>query len=277
MRIGTYYFPTDYGIEPGELARAVEDRGFESLYFCEHTHIPVSRRTPFPAGGELPKCYIHTHDPFVALSFAAAATRKIKLGTGICLIAQRDPIVTAKVIASLDMLSGGRFLFGIGGGWNVDEMENHGTTYDKRFQIVKERILAMKQLWTQEEGEFHGDHVNFDPAWSYPKPTQKPHPPVLLGGETDYTLKRVVEYCDGWLPFGFNFDPKAQLERLHKFADQAGRDPAELSVTLFAVPPKREVIEKQREGGVDEILLTIPDESRDDILKHLDEIAPLAG
>src|SRR5919109_3827006 len=172
MLVGAYYFPTDYGIAIGELARALEARGFESLFLCEHTHIPVSRRTPFPGGGELPKRYAHTHDPFVALSFAAAATKRLRLGTGICLIPERDPIVTAKEVASLDQLSGGRFIFGIGGGWNVEEMENHGTRYNIRFKLLRERILAMKSLWTQQEAAFHGEMVNFDPVWSYPKPAQ---------------------------------------------------------------------------------------------------------
>ena len=176
MRVGVFYFPTDYGIETGELAGALEARGFESLFVCEHTHIPVSRRTPFPSGGELPKRYKHTHDPFVALSFAAAATHKLVIGTGICLIAQRDPIVTAKCVASLDRLSGGRFVFGIGGGWNADEMENHGTRYETRFKLMRERVLAMKALWTEEEASFHGEMVRFDPVWSYPKPAQRPHP-----------------------------------------------------------------------------------------------------
>ena len=183
MRVGIFYFPTDYGIDIRELARAAEERGFESLLLPEHTHIPTSRRTPYPGGGDLPKAYSHTHDPFVALSFAAAATTKILLGTGICLIPQRDPIVTAKCVASLDQLSNGRFLFGIGGGWNVDEMENHGARYETRFKLMRERILAMKALWTQDEAAFHGEMVNFDPVWSYPKPAQKPHPPILLGGD----------------------------------------------------------------------------------------------
>ena len=165
MRVGVFYFPTDYGIDIRELARAAEERGFESLLLPEHTHIPTSRRTPYPGGGELPKAYSHTHDPFVALSFAAAATTKILLGTGICLIPQRDPIVTAKCVASLDRLSNGRFLFGIGGGWNIDEMENHGARYETRFKLMRERILAMKALWTQEEAAFHGEMVNFDPVW----------------------------------------------------------------------------------------------------------------
>src|SRR4051812_39056261 len=172
MQIGVFYFPADYGINIVELARALEERGFESLFVPEHTHIPVSRKSPFPSGGELPKRYAHTHDPFVALSFAAAATRKLMLGTGICLIPERDPIVTAKCVASLDQLSGGRFIFGIGGGWNVEEMENHGARYNTRFKLMRERILAMQALWTQEEASFHGEFVNFDPVWSYPKPAQ---------------------------------------------------------------------------------------------------------
>ena len=176
MLAGVFYFPTDYGIDIGELARAVEERGLESLFVCEHTHIPVSRKTPFPGGGELPKRYVHTHDPFVALSFAAAATKKIKLGTGICLIPQRDPIVTAKQVASLDQLSGGRFIFAMGGGWNVDEMENHGAKYETRFKLLRERVLAMKELWTKEKAEYHGQFVNFDPVWLYPKPKQQAAP-----------------------------------------------------------------------------------------------------
>jgi probable F420-dependent oxidoreductase len=179
MLIGAFHFPTDYGIEIGELARALEQRGFESLFVCEHTHIPVSRRSPYPGGGELPKRYSHTHDPFVALSFAAAATRTLKLGTGIALIPQREAIITAKSVASLDRLSGGRFIFAIGGGWNVEEMENHGARYETRFKLLRERVLAMKALWTQEQAEFHGEFVNFDPVWQYPKPKQKPHPPIL--------------------------------------------------------------------------------------------------
>src|SRR6202158_4425209 len=173
MHIGVCMFATDYAIRIDELAREAESRGFESLFVPEHTHIPVSRRTPFPSGGELPKRYKHTHDPFVALSFAAAATRKLVVGNGICLIAQRDPIVTAKCVASLDRLSGGRFVFGIGGGWNADEMENHGTRYADRFKLMRERILAMKALWTEEEASFHGELVRFDPVWCYPKPAQR--------------------------------------------------------------------------------------------------------
>src|SRR5271163_1033889 len=173
MKVGVFYFPVHYGIAPAELGAALEARGYESLFVCEHTHIPVSRRTPFPSGGELPKRYVHTYDPFVALSFAATATKTLRLGTGICLVPQRDPIVTAKSVASLDVLSKGRFLFGVGGGWNVDEMENHGARYDTRFRLLRERVLAMKALWTEEEASFHGEFVNFDPVWCYPKPAQR--------------------------------------------------------------------------------------------------------
>jgi len=276
MRVGVFYFPTDYGIEIGELARALEERGFESLFVCEHTHIPVSRRSPFPGGGELPKRYAHTHDPFVALSFAAAATRKLLLGTGICLVPQRDPIVTAKSVASLDRLSGGRFLFGIGGGWNAEETENHGTRYDSRFKILRERVLAMKALWTEDEASFHGEVVNFDPVWSYPKPAQRPHPPIFLGGETDHTLKRVISFCDGWFPrAGAGFDPKEAVARLRWAAVDAGRDISTLSITVFRAPADQAGLAAYRDAGIDRALLEVPDLSRDEILRVLDRNAAL--
>jgi probable F420-dependent oxidoreductase len=278
MRVGVFYFPTDYGIDIGELAHALEERGFASLFVPEHTHIPTSRRSPFPAGGELPKKYSHTHDPFVGLSFAAAATRKLLLGTGICLIPERDPIVTAKCVASLDQLSGGRFIFGIGGGWNVEEMENHGARYSTRFKLMRERILAMKALWAQEEASFHGEFVNFDPVWSWPKPSQRPNPPILLGGETDYTLKRIVEYCDGWIPRPVGgFTPRGAVDRLHRMAEAAGRDPASLSITVFRAPADKAALAEYRVSGIDGALLEVPDLSRDEILQLLDRYAPLAA
>jgi probable F420-dependent oxidoreductase len=276
VRIGVTYFPTDYGIDVRELARAVEERGFDSLLFPEHTHIPTSRRTPYPGGGDLPKAYSHSHDPFVALSFAAAATTKILLGTGICLVPQRDPIVTAKSIASLDRLSNGRFVFGIGGGWNVDEMENHGARYETRFKLMRERILAMKALWTQDEASFHGEMVNFDPVWLYPKPLQRPHPPILLGGSSDHTLKRVVEFCDGWLPIARSgFNAKEAVARLQKAAAAAGRDYATLSISAFAAPPQEAILDEYREAGLHRAVLVIPDSTRDEILKALDNYARL--
>ncbi|PWT73377.1 MAG: LLM class F420-dependent oxidoreductase [Proteobacteria bacterium] len=276
MKVGVYHFPTDYGIEVPELAQALEARGFDSLFVCEHTHIPASRRTPFPSGGELPKRYAHTHDPFVALSFAAAATRTLKLGTGIALIPQRDPIVTAKSISSLDRLSGGRFIFAAGGGWNVEEMENHGARYETRFKLMRERILAMKELWTKEAAEFHGEFVNFDPVWQYPKPLQRPHPPILLGGETDHTVQRVVEFADGWFPRApRGWEPKDGAARLRRAAEAAGRDPATLSITVFAAPADAAALSAYREAGIERVLLDAPDKSRDDVLRTLDKYAPL--
>src|ERR1700736_2879562 len=276
MRIGAFYFPTDYGITLAELGRALEDRGFDSLFVPEHTHIPVSRKSPFPGGGELPKRYAHTHDPFVGLAFAAAATKKLLLGTGICLIPERDPIVTAKCVASLDQLSGGRFIFGIGGGWNVEEMENHGARYDTRFKLMRERVLAMKALWTQDEAEYHGEMVDFDKFWSYPKPAQKPTPPIILGGETDYTLRRVVEYCDGWFPRpGRGYEIKEQLARLRRMAEEKGRDPKTLSTSVFRAPPDKAVLKEYEEAGIDRAVLEIPDESSDEILRLLDRYVPI--
>ncbi|MDI1287485.1 MAG: LLM class F420-dependent oxidoreductase [Reyranella sp.] len=277
MRVGVFYFPTDYGIDIAELARALEDRGFDSLFVPEHTHIPLSRKTPFPTGGELPKRYSHTHDPFVGLAFAAAATKKLKVGTGICLVPQHEPIATAKAIASLDQLSGGRFVFGIGAGWNQDEMENHGVRYADRYKQMREHVLAMKELWTKDEGSYHGAFVNFDPAWSWPKPAQRPHPPILLGGETDHTLKRVVEYCDGWFPRPRGgFEATTAIDRLKRMAESVKRDPATLTITVFGAPPDAAALAGYEKAGIPNALLAIPDGTRDEILRHLDTIAPLA-
>jgi probable F420-dependent oxidoreductase len=278
MLVGAFYFPTDYGINIGELAGALEERGFESLFVCEHTHIPVSRRTPFPGGGDLPKRYKHTHDPFVALSFAAAATQRLKLGTGIALMPQRDAIITAKSVASLDQLSNGRFLFALGGGWNVEEMENHGAHYQSRFKLLRERVLAMKALWSQEKAEFHGEFVNFDPVWLYPKPKQQPHPPIYLGGETDHTVRRVVEFCDGWFPRARgDWEPKSAVARLRKAAVDAGRDPDSLTVTVFNAPADQKKLAPYHEAGIDRVLFEIPDLSRDDILRVLDRYVPFTN
>ena len=202
MHFGLTMFAADFAIRIDELAREAEARGFESLWLPEHTHIPASRRSPWPGGADLPKEYWHTHDPFVALAVAAAVTRTLKLATGICLLIERDPITTAKQVASLDVLSNGRFIFGIGGGWNVEEMENHGTTFPTRWKLLRERVEAMKKIWTEETPEYHGTFVNFDKLWSWPKPVQNPHPPIYLGGHSPQVLQRVVDYCDGWLPIG---------------------------------------------------------------------------
>src|SRR5919198_5972995 len=234
MHTGVLMFATDYAIRIDELAREAEARGFESLFVPEHTHIPTSRRSPF-AGGELPKEYWHTLDPFVGLMAAAAATKHLNLGTGICLIIERDTITTAKAAATLDLLSGGRFLFGIGAGWNAEEMEHHGTVFKTRFKKLREQIQAVKEIWTKDVAEFHGEFVNFDPIWCWPKPAQKPHPPVLLGGEGPHTLQRVVDLCDGWFPRGRN--PEVTLtayKELRELAARKGRDMKTISVSIFA-------------------------------------------
>ena len=276
MHKGVFFFPTDYAIEVPELAKELEDRGFESMFLCEHTHIPTSRKSPFPAGGELPQHYIRTHDPFVALSFAAAATKKLMLGTGICLVTQRDPIVTANTVASLDMLSGGRFIFGAGGGWNLEEMENHGTDPKTRFKLLEERLLAMKAMWTEEETSFHGDFVNIETSWCYPKPVQKPHPPIILGGETVHTLRRIVNFCDGWLPrAGPAGAPVETMAKLKAVADEAGRDMSTLSVSVFRPQPDAALLDEYAEAGATRVLLEMPSVGRDDALKKLDEYAAL--
>ncbi|PYM59670.1 MAG: LLM class F420-dependent oxidoreductase [Candidatus Rokuibacteriota bacterium] len=279
MHIGVFIFLTEYTIQPDDLGRALEERGFESLFVPEHTHIPTSRRTPFPGGTELPKEYMHTLDPFVALTAVAAATRRLRVGTGICLVIQHDPIVTAKEVATLDLVSGGRFEFGVGAGWNADEMENHGTAYSTRFQVMRERVLAMKAIWTRETADFHGRFVNFDPIWAYPKPVQKPHPPVLLGGESEHTLRRVVEFCDGWFPRGRNAADAgpvlAGLDRLGVLARQAGRDPKTISTSVFGARPDAPVLDGYRAAGVTRAVFRLPPEGRDRILPLLDQYAKL--
>ena len=278
MDIGICIFNTDYAIRIEELARAVEQRGFESLWVPEHTHIPTSRRTPFPGGGELPRDYSHTLDPFIALTAAAAVTTKLKVGTGICLVIERDPIIMAKEVASLDFTSNGRFLFGIGRGWNAEEMENHGTAFKTRSRVLRERVLAMKEIWTKDEAQFHGDFVDFDPIWSWPKPVQKPHPPVLLGGEGPLTLQRVVDFCEGWFPRARNeklvFDG---IKDLHDRAARAGRDPKSVSVSVFGAPPEAAKLARYREGGVTRAILRLPAEGRDTVLPLLDQWAKLLG
>ncbi len=278
MEIGAIIFATAYSIQVDELARELEARGFGSLVLPEHTHIPTSRQSPWPGGGELPKEYSHTYDPFVALSFAAAATTKLKLATGICLVAQRDPIATAKSVASLDVLSGGRVIFGIGGGWNVEEMNQHGVQYKTRFKQLREHVLAMKALWTEDEASFHGEFVNLEPTWSWPKPIQRPHPPVIIGGETDYTINRVIEFGDGWLPRASpNFDPTVGMTRLREAAGKAGRDMSSLSVSVFRAPPDAQTLESYAQAGIERSLLMLPSDDRDTVLRLLDEYASLVA
>jgi|TARA_B100001971_G_scaffold24822_1_gene19334 probable F420-dependent oxidoreductase len=279
MDFGAMMFSTDYSIRPDDLAKMLEDRGFESMWVPEHTHIPADRTSPWPGGPDLPKDYWHTYDPFVALTAAAGVTNDLKLGTGICLMIERDPITTAKEIASLDMLSRGRFIFGVGGGWNAEEMRNHGTNFKRRWRILRENILAMKEIWTKEEPEFHGDHVNFDKMWAYPKPVQSPHPPILMGGDGPTTFDRVIDYCDGWMPIGSRSSGGPSLAEkivlLKRQAEDAGRDPDSLNITSFGLRPDQELISRLDEAGVDRVIFTLPSEEREFVTPLIDECAKL--
>lgn len=276
MQFGIAMFATDYAIRPDELAREVEARGFESLWLPEHTHIPASRRSPWPGGPDLPKEYWHTYDPFVALMAAAMATTKLRIATGICLIVERDPITTAKEVASLDMLSNGRFIFGIGGGWNAEEMENHGTDFKKRWRVMRERILAMKEIWTRDEAEYHGEYVNFDKIWAYPKPVQKPHPPILMGGDGPTTFDRVIEYCDGWIPIGLRSpNLPEKIADLRRRAEAAGRDPKSLSVSIFGATPDRSAADDLEKAGAERMIYYVPSADRDSVLPALDKYATI--
>lgn len=273
-QFGITMFPTDYSMQPVALARAVEERGLDSLYFPEHTHIPTSRATPFPGGGDLPEWYSHTHDPFVALAAAAAVTERIQLGTGICLVTQRDPIILAKECASLDMISNGRLVLGFGAGWNREEMENHGANYPKRWAVAREKVLAMKAIWTEDEAEFHGEWVNFDPIWSYPKPVQASGPPVWLGASSNWVFDRVAEYAEGWMPIG-GLRP-GDMDRMREALAARNRKVEDLDLTLFAAPMKAEQLRGHIEQGFDHLIFSLPSEPEEKLLPLLDNCVALA-
>ncbi|MBI5289297.1 MAG: LLM class F420-dependent oxidoreductase [Chloroflexi bacterium] len=277
MRYGILMFPADYAIPVTELGRAAEDLGFESLLFPEHTHIPASRKSPWPGGPELPKEYSHTLDPFVAMAATAAVTKTLKVGTGICLVVERDPITLAKEVASVDHLSGGRVLFGVGGGWNYEEMENHGTKPALRWKIMRERILGMKRIWADDNAEYHGKYVDFDAIWSWPKPVQQPHPPILVGGDGPRTLERVVDYGDEWMPIpGRGGDLAPRIAELQSMAKAAGRGP--IPVSLFGVPPRAEIVERLTSlDGVHRVLFGMPPAPAEQVLPILKEAAKIAG
>jgi probable F420-dependent oxidoreductase len=276
MHIGALIFATDYAVRLDELAAELEQRGYESLFVPEHTHIPTSRESPWPGGGDLPKEYWHTYDPFVSLSFAAAATGTLKLGTGICLLPQRDVLVTAKLVASLDRLSGGRFIFGIGGGWNKEEMAHHGTDYRTRFRRMEEQVRAMQRLWTEDAAGYDGEFVKFSESLSYPKPLQHPHPPVVLGGESDHTLRRVVSFCDGWLPRGRGgFNSAENMQRLRRMAEQHGRSMATLTVSVFGAQPDASTLQGYREAGITRAILPLPAAPRDEVWRVLERYQAL--
>ncbi len=276
MKFGITMFPTDYAIGPGELAREVEAHGFESLFFPEHTHIPASRKSPWPGGPDLPEEYSHTLDLFVALTAAAAATERLLVGSGICLVIERDPITLAKEVASLDYVSGGRALLGIGAGWNLEEMENHGTDPARRWRRMRETIEAMKAIWADDEAEYHGELIDFDPIWQWPKPAQNPHPPVIIGGDGPTTLKRVARYGDGWMPIdGRTRDDFAPaIAELNDLAAEQGRGP--MTVSLFGVGGDPARIETHAKAGVDRLVFLVPPAPADVVLPALEKRARLA-
>jgi probable F420-dependent oxidoreductase len=250
MDFGVSYFPTDESIEPAELARMAEERGFESVFATEHTHIPLSRETAYPAGGELPREYWRIYDPFVALTTMAAATERIRIGTAICLLVERDPIITAKEVASIDRLSGGRFLFGIGAGWNLEEMRDHATDPATRFRLLRERVEACKALWGEEVASYHGEFVHFDEIVCRPAPLQEPHPPIMVGGNGPTVHKRVLAYGDAWFPNRIPPDDAmiARIEELQRLGEQAGR--GRIPVTIQVPPKDLAVLERYEEAGV---------------------------
>ena len=276
--IGVWTFPTDYTIHPSDLGRAAEERSLESLWFPEHTHIPTSRETPYPGGGDLPREYSHTHDPFVALTAVAVVTERIKVGTSITLIPEHDPIALAKTVASLDVISGGRVLMGIGAGWNREELRDHGVAFKDRWKVTRENILAMRALWTQEEAEFHGDFVDFDRAWSYPKPLQPGGVPVLLGAASDWAAVRVADYCDGWMPNARGMGPdilRGRMEELRAAAEKVGRSFDTIQKSIFGPPPEPGALTEYFEMGFDRAILRLPNEADDDVLPILDDFAKL--
>jgi probable F420-dependent oxidoreductase len=274
MDFGVTMFATDYAIRVDDLARAAEERGFESLWFPEHTHIPASRRSPWPGGPNLPKEYWHTVDLFVAMATAAAVTTRLKVASGICLLVERDPITTAKEVASVDHLSGGRVIFGIGGGWNAEEMEHHGTPFRHRWKILRERVAAMKRIWTEDEASFDGEFVKFEPLWSWPKPVQKPHPPIVLGAHGPLAIKRVVDYCDGWIPIGVRAgDLPASIADLRRAAREKGRDPESIAVSLYGAPGDPDALRELRDAGVSRAIFALPSRGRDEVMPLLDRYA----
>ena len=276
MEFGALMFFTDYAIPATEFAQALEARGFESVWAPEHSHIPTSRKSPWPGGGELPKVYYEAMDPFVSLTVAAVATKTLRVATGVCLVQQRDPIQTAKLVASIDQVSGGRFLFGVGGGWNAEEMADHGTEFRSRFKLMRERIEAMKEIWAHSKPKYSGELVKFDEMMQWPKPVQKPHPPIIVGGGFPQGARRAVAYADGWMPIGGRGgDTLAMLPPFREMLKAAGRAESDVPVTLFGVGMNGEGLKRARDAGVDRVVFGIPPEAKDKVLPLLDKGAAL--
>ena len=280
MEFGICMFATDYSMQAADLAVAVEERGFDALFIPDHTHIPASRETPFIIGEELPLDYSHNVDMFLALTAAAAVTKRIRLGTGVCLVMERDPIITAKEVASLDYISGGRLDFGIGGGWNREEMENHGMPWERRWRVVRERVEAMQAIWTQDEASYDGEFVKFDRIFSWPKPVQKPYPPIYVGGDAPGTFKRVLDYGTGWVPMlaeqenSFDLKTDRMLE-LAAVARKAGH--TTYPITTFGTPRDAAAITQLAVQGVNRCIFGIKAAPADDVLPRLDKINRLVA
>lgn len=278
MKFGIATFPTDEGIRPDELGKALEERGFDSLFVSEHSNIPTSRRTPYPGGGELPRMYYRTLDPFAALTAAASATRQLLLATGVCLLVQRDPIHTAKQVASLDQLSAGRAVFGVGAGWNREEMSQHGTNPATRMRLLRERVLAVKELWTKEAAEFRGNFVDIEPTYLWPKPVQQPRPPIVVGGMGPGVYDRVLEYGDAWMPNPVGQPAEDMAGAIEKMRRRAGDHGWERTpVTIFGVPEEPEQVDRYADLGVERCLFVLPALATGDALRRLDAMAEVAA
>ena len=279
MKLGVLSFNTEYSIRADELAIAAEDRGFESVWFPEHTHIPASRESPWPGNGPLPKEYVHMSDPFASAATAAAVTKTLKIGTCVCLVIEHDPIALVKTVATVDRLSDGRFLFGVGAGWNQEEMRNHGTAYDERWKVLEERVRAMKAIWTEEEASFHGKYVDFDRIWSYPKPIQQPHPPVILGTfGSKWGRQRVADFCDGWIPIDlFHKDMQADIEDLDERLHANGRSLADISISMFNIfeTPEVDLRRFAEMRCIERAIPRCPTEDKETVLRRLDKYAEI--
>jgi probable F420-dependent oxidoreductase len=277
VKFGVCIFPTEYSIQPAELASALEDRGFESLWVPEHTHIPASRKSPWPGGGELPRMYYDVYDPFVALAAAASVTKTLMLATGVTLACQHSPLTLAKTAATLDRVSNGRLLLGVGGGWNREELEDHDRPFERRWKVLRETVEAVKALWSADPAEYHGEFIDFAPAHSAPKPVQKPHPPIHVAGSAPHALKRVVRYGDGWLPI-LNRESGDFLDRireLHDVARSMGRDPERIETSIYACPAEQDLVRKFTDAGITRAIFALPAAPRDTVMPLLDRYASL--
>ena len=276
MHFGASMFFTDYSMSAADLARALEERGFESVWAPEHSHIPTSRLSPWGGGGELPKKYYDVMDPFVSLTMAAAVTKTLKVATGVCLVAQRDPIQTAKLVASIDQVSGGRFLFGIGNGWNAEEMADHGTEFKTRHKLARERVEAMKAIWTQSKAAYHGEMVDFGPMMAWPKPVQKPHPPILVGGAFPYAARRAAAYGDGWIPLASRgADIDTHISEFRQMLAERGREPDSFPISLFQMTEDVDLLKRYRDMGINRVVVSLDSEPAATILPILDRWAAI--